>query len=78
MTDPARVHRRSRWLSVRSVAFALRHGMYEAECMRALAMAYRCEHCGPAWRLGIIEDAQQRNTRRAWRGTSRPWRTPRG
>ena len=77
-TDPVRVHRRSRWLSVRAVAFALRHDLDEAEVMRALSMAYRCGHCGPGWRLGIIEEAQQRNSRRAWRKVGRPWHTPRG
>lgn len=82
MSDPARVHRFSRRLSVRAIAFALRHGMDEAECMRALSMAYRCEHCGPRWRLAIIEDARLRNLRRDWRGRLLPWpaprRTPRG
>lgn len=78
MKDPARVHRRSRWISVRAVAFALRHGLDEAELMRALSQAYRCDHCGPAWRMGILEDAQARNLARSWRKMGRPWRTPRG
>lgn len=80
-TDPATVHRRSRWLSVRVIAFGLRHGLDEAEAMRALGQAYRCSHCGPAWRLAVLEDAQMRNTERrlrklGWRKLGPLWHRP--
>lgn len=67
---PSRAYRISRWWVVHLLAFALRHGLDDAEALEALRRAYPHRAASVQWRLSIVDDADRVNAERHWRG---PW-----
>lgn len=72
MNASTRAYRVSRWLSVHFLAFALRHGLSDAEALDALRRAFPHRAATVQWRLSIVDDADRVNAERHWKGTG--WR----
>lgn len=62
-----RAYRISRWLVIRTLAFALRHGVSDADALDALRRAFRHRAADVQWRLAIVDEASRHNARRYWR-----------
>lgn len=60
----SRAYRASRWLAVRLGAFALRHGITDAELLDAIRRAYPHRAITPEFRLGVVNDSHARNDAR--------------
>lgn len=69
---PTRAYLVSRWLVVHVLAFALRHGLEDAQALDALRQAFPHRAASVQWRLAIVDDADRVNAERHWRGS--PWR----
>lgn len=68
ITEPAhRLYRVSRWLAVHLLAFALRHGLSDADALDALRRAYWHRRDDVEWRLAIVDDADRLNVAKARR-----------
>lgn len=65
---PTRAYLASRWVVVHLLAFALRHGLDDAEALNALRKAYPHRAADVAWRLDIVDRADRVNAERHWRG----------
>jgi len=63
-----RLYRVNRWLAVHLLAFALRHGLSDAEALDALRRAYPHRAADVHWRLAIVDAADRVNAERHWRG----------
>lgn len=71
MSTETRAYRVTRWVVVHCLAFALRHGLSDADALDALRRAYRHRAADVAWRLAIVDDADRVNAERHWKGS--PW-----
>lgn len=69
---PTRAYLISRWLVVHFLAFALRHGLEDADALDALRRAFPHRAASVQWRLSIVDDADRVNAERHWKGS--PWR----
>lgn len=70
--EPSRAYRISRWFVVHLLAFALRHGLEDAEALDALRRAFPHRAASVQWRLSIVDDADRVNAERHWKGST--WR----
>lgn len=69
---PTRAYLVTRWLVVRFLAFALRHGLSDADALDALRRAFPQRAASVQWRLSLVDDADRLNAERHWKGS--PWR----